>query len=429
VLADLAAGAILLGFLAVFMQPAIVNPFELDQVTAWIVVCYAFAGSILLVRWRRVIAWQRTPFDDALLVYLAIVLITWTASVNRHTTAVSVVRLVAQIGVYAALRVIAADWPALGEKVVAALIAGIAVLEWTALDYHLRSGLSASRFEVFPPLEWNGRTGLGALSAVQFALLVGIAQWARDRIRIAAMILMAGVVVEMILLYARLPWVAAVAVLVGALVVAVPTGGVRRYAAIVGTAGLVAAGFGSSYVVHLIKMMIGLESGAEGGLDIRTTLWHNAVSMIRDHPLMGVGLGNYLAVHQRMYPVPFPAIHPEISGVTHPHNLFLQQTAELGIIGGVAYAALWGVALWLAWRATTRHAPQAHVSAGLFYALITLIVINMGENIFLDQDPSERVRVHTLAWIAIGLAVAQWRRVCALRPDSRATACGVETAV
>jgi len=416
VLSRVAAGAILLAFLAVFMQPVIVNPFELDQATAWVVVCYAFAGSVLAVRWRRVIEWQPTPFDYALVVYLAFVVVAWPASVDRQTTSVSIFHLLGQVAVYVAVRAIVTDSPALGEMVIAAMIIGIAVLEWMALDYRLRFGLSESRLEFFPPLEWNGRAGLGALSAVEFALLIGIGQSAPGRIRTASMILMAGLVVEMILLYARLPWVAALVVLAAASFVSASTGTFRRFVAIVGTTGIVAVVVGRSYALHLIKLMVGLEHGVEGGIDIRSTLWRNALRIIRDHPLAGVGLGNYPRVHQQLFFIPLPATYPELSGVTHPHNLFLQQTAELALAGGLAYATQWGVALWLAWRAATSRPAQALVGAGLFYMLLALVVINMGENVFLEQVSAERVRLHTVAWIAIGLAVAPARVVRARAP-------------
>jgi putative inorganic carbon (HCO3(-)) transporter len=414
-LADIASLGIFLAFLGALLQPTMPNPFLLEPGTSWTIVCYAFAVPVLVFGWVRGHRRQVSPFDYVLCGYLAFVVATWPASVDREQTGIAVARLAGQVAVYCAVRRLAADWPVLGRIFVAALAGGIAVLEWRALDYHLRAGLIA-RLAEFPSLEWNGREGLGVLGVIQFALLLGIWQRAQRRtVRIASMLLLVGSVVELVFLYSRMPWVAAACVLGVAFMTAMRLGGFWRYALGVAAITAIVAVVGTPYVLHLVRTAVGLEYGTEGGLDFRFVLWRNGINIVSQHALGGVGLGNFMEVHQKLYPMPFD-IRPNEAAAAHPHNLFLQQAAEVGVPGGLAYVALWGTALWAGWRICKRATAGFDVGMSLFFALVSIVVVNMGENMFLDLVAAERARVHTIAWIVIGFVVAEWNR--ARQPDA-----------
>jgi O-antigen ligase len=66
----------------------------------------------------------------------------------------------------------------------------------------------------------------------------------------------------------------------------------------------------------------------------RIALWTSAVNMIRDHPLLGVGLDNFLYEYSK-YILPEAWREPNLS---HPHNFILDFWVRLGI-GGVAVFA------------------------------------------------------------------------------------------
>ncbi|GIV33716.1 MAG: hypothetical protein KatS3mg031_1251 [Chitinophagales bacterium] len=75
----------------------------------------------------------------------------------------------------------------------------------------------------------------------------------------------------------------------------------------------------------------------------RFTLWASSVQLIKEHPLTGVGAGNW----KFRYPekgLPERCQTGEVAFM-QPHNDFLWVFAETGVIGGMAFAALFAVAL------------------------------------------------------------------------------------
>ncbi|MFQ5593641.1 MAG: O-antigen ligase family protein, partial [Anaerolineae bacterium] len=65
----------------------------------------------------------------------------------------------------------------------------------------------------------------------------------------------------------------------------------------------------------------------------RIKLWQSAVHMIRDHPVFGVGLDNFLYQYREHYILAGARDDPSLS---HPHNLILDFWTRLGILGVVA---------------------------------------------------------------------------------------------
>jgi O-antigen ligase len=108
-------------------------------------------------------------------------------------------------------------------------------------------------------------------------------------------------------------------------------------------------------------------------IDTRTTIWRAAVDMVRDHPVTGVGLDQFLGQYGRRYVR--PAGWPE-RYTSHPHNVLLDFWLSLGLAG---VAVLW---LWLeiAWRRamaslrvpywSAERAGAAMIVAGLAHGVI-----------------------------------------------------------
>jgi hypothetical protein len=401
---------LLLAFLFVLLHRAILNPFLLEPHTAWAIHCYAFAIPVLVVNGvARRRFWRPTPFDYLICVYIGMVLATWPTSANRTATSGAVFGLLAQVAVYCAVRVLADDRPAWGRVIIAALVGGIGLLEWTALDTHARIGLSSRLIDI-PPLEWNGREGLGLAAAIQCALLVGIWQQTRSRTaQVAALVLVLGAIVELLFLYSRLAWAATAAALIAGVLCSVRLGGLRRYMAALIVIGAFIWGVGTPYMLSLAKVAAGLESGdlAVGGLSYRLAAWFDAPSVIRMHPLLGTGLGTYMSVRQTIQLPRSRHLPDGLPPTLHPHNAYLQHMGEVGIVGGAAYIALWATALWAGWRITSRAKAGLQINLSLFLALIAIAVANLGENMF---EGTERQRLHSIAWMVAALIVAEWNR-------------------
>jgi O-antigen ligase len=398
----------LVTFLVALVHPAILNPFQVEPHVAWTITCYAFGLPILIVNgWVRRALWRPTPFEYVMGAYVVLVLATWPTSFDRHATGVAIRGLGAQLVVFGAVRVLAASWPETPRVVVAALVGGIAMLEWTALAAHLRIGLQVRVLE-FPPLEWSGREGLGLAAAIQCALLIGI--WQRTRssvVSIAAILLILAAVVECLFMYSRVPWAAMAAALIAACVYGVRMGGFRRSLFALVTIGVFVGIVGTPYMMHLARMAAGLARGPESGLSFRMAAWVDAPKVISRNPLRGTGLGTYMTV-RRTIDLPPSRYHlPELPAPLHPHNAYLQQLAEVGIPGGAAYALIWATALWAGWRVSTDRALGHGINVGLFLALVAIAVSNLGENMF---EGTERLRLQSIAWIAAALITAEWDR-------------------
>ncbi len=73
------------------------------------------------------------------------------------------------------------------------------------------------------------------------------------------------------------------------------------------------------------------QSGTGTGF-FRVSVWESAVAMIRDHPVFGVGLDNFLYEYPK-YIKPEAWREPNLS---HPHNIVLDFWVRLGILGVAA---------------------------------------------------------------------------------------------
>lgn len=104
--------------------------------------------------------------------------------------------------------------------------------------------------------------------------------------------------------------------------------GKRRLAGGVALVGLALAGF---LVIVARGRLLNLFSGGSGSL--RLDLWQSSAAMIRDHPLTGIGLDQFLYSYAPRY------IHPEAWSerfTSHPHDIAFDLWLSLGILGLVA---------------------------------------------------------------------------------------------
>jgi len=70
---------------------------------------------------------------------------------------------------------------------------------------------------------------------------------------------------------------------------------------------------------------------------IRVDLWLSSLAMLRDHPLLGVGLDNFTYLYQQVYIREGGIAEPNLS---HPHNWLLHWWLETGLLGLVAFVWL-----------------------------------------------------------------------------------------
>jgi len=71
---------------------------------------------------------------------------------------------------------------------------------------------------------------------------------------------------------------------------------------------------------------------ASGAIWKRMLLWNNAFTAFLDHPLVGVGPGNYKVIHTIYPTIHLEFVHFFVRGL-NAHNLVLQYLAETGLVG------------------------------------------------------------------------------------------------
>jgi Lipid A core - O-antigen ligase and related enzymes len=115
----------------------------------------------------------------------------------------------------------------------------------------------------------------------------------------------------------------------------------------------------------------------------RIYLWEIAKRMIKDHPLFGVGNGNYVSLYDK-----YTEIYPQFKfyGYTRfpCHNSYLKIESELGIIGGVSFAGVLISSLIAVKKfiSTTQDEFYKFFYTGFLASMISFYVMNLSDNLF-----------------------------------------------
>ncbi len=103
----------------------------------------------------------------------------------------------------------------------------------------------------------------------------------------------------------------------------------------------------------------------------RFGIWANTWSLITQHPLLGVGFGEFNLAWSLN---PFPG--RSAAFFDHAHNLPLHLAAELGLPLATAVLALLGLALWLAWRRARQASGEAGVVLTTAWVMVAMIALH-----------------------------------------------------
>lgn len=175
-----------------------------------------------------------------------------------------------------------------------------------------------------------------------------------------------------------------------------------------GAAGLAVAGLASRRARRALLPALGLalllatlHGGIRGrftsafsaaGSSDRVFIWTQAMRIIHDHPLRGVGFGNYPRVCGRYY----DQADPSFGMRTWAHNLELSTLAETGPLGLLALLWLLGIA---ALSLVRRLGPGSFALGGLA-ALVAWFVIAQAHDLLYDT------KVMYALWLALGLSLS-----------------------
>jgi O-antigen ligase len=143
-----------------------------------------------------------------------------------------------------------------------------------------------------------------------------------------------------------------------------------------------------------------------GGGSGRTDLWAIARQVAHDHPVLGVGIGNFeeVAPAYASRTTNLPAIDLVIDEPHVVHNSYLELLAELGVVGFALFVALVGAALGLGWRAVRAFARSGEtdlelIARGLLIGLSGMLAASF----FLSAEYEKQL------WLLLGFATALMR--------------------
>jgi putative inorganic carbon (HCO3(-)) transporter len=125
---------------------------------------------------------------------------------------------------------------------------------------------------------------------------------------------------------------------------------------------------------------------------IRVLLWGSSLQMAADHPVLGVGLDNFLYLYSPAR-TEHPYMHPDAwreSELSHPHNLFLDWWLSLGLPG--LAVLLWTLAL-----AARRARPRSALAVGLIGGFAAALAHGQIDNSYFLPD------LAALWWLQLAL--------------------------
>jgi O-antigen ligase len=256
-----------------------------------------------------------------------------------------------------------------------ALIALVGLFQW-AFGQNLITAEGMWRVRGFYGSPNNLALYLGRL----FPLGVAIAAWGQGRQRRWAYAL-AGLVmaVALFLTYSRGAWVLGVPA--SLLFVAAMRG---RRALVAAAAVLVVLAIAVVLIVGAGRLTSLLDT-TEGTTFFRLQLWQSSWAVIRDRPLLGVGLDNFLYAYRSHYVLPTAWEEFDLS---HPHNLVFDFWLRLGLAGLVILIWLLVAFFRRGWQAYKR-LPDGNarlLALGLMGGMVNFVAHGLVDNAFFLVD-------------------------------------------
>ena len=212
---------------------------------------------------------------------------------------------------------------------------------------------------------------LGRIAPVAIVLLLF---GERDRWRVALYgVASAALVFTLAITFSRGAWLGVAA----GVALAVLLRGQVRWLVAAGAA--VAVGLAVLVVAGAGERALGLVTGLR-----RLYLWQSALAMIRDSPVLGVGLDNFLYRYREEYILPEAALEPDLS---HPHNILLDFWTRTGVLG--VAAMVWLQVLFWRWGWRIRALPSAPARVAglaLMASMTDFLVHGLIDNSFFLAD-------------------------------------------
>ena len=156
-------------------------------------------------------------------------------------------------------------------------------------------------------------------------------------------------------------------------------------------------GFGTAAIVIAFGLFASQRltgASSSGFVETRRFLWSDSVQMLRDYPWTGIGLDQFLWLHQQRY------IDPQIWSeryTSHPHNIVLDAWLSLGLAGIAMLVLFVGVGGWLVWAARSGRRVLDPWQLGALASLAAGFGHGLVDNAYFLPD------LAVLTWLCIAL--------------------------
>lgn len=134
----------------------------------------------------------------------------------------------------------------------------------------------------------------------------------------------------------------------------------------------------------------------------RVKLWGIGIKMIKDHPMLGVGNGNYDSYYSKYSPEFKNIEYYPIDGKFRPHDIILKIQSELGILGTFAFIGLM-VSIFLKLKKVIKCGEDEfsqNFYKGFIVSFLAFMAMNILDNFFIAP------KVIGFFWVLIALSEA-----------------------
>ncbi|MBI4787225.1 MAG: O-antigen ligase family protein [Chloroflexi bacterium] len=356
--------------------------------SAWMVWGFVAALGLYLARWVALGSpVPATTLNLPILLLLAMVAVGWLLSPAPELAPITAAQAVASVTLFFVLADrlhSAADlWRVAAALVVLGVLFALAAPFTVNLEIHKYFRLPEQYVDLWPRLGkvTNANILAGAIAPIVPIAVALIAQ-SESRWRVWGAVSLAPMVGMLFLLQSR----GALFALAVGLVVWVAL--YRRWLLPVLPVGLTLALFVNNTVTgqSVAQFLYGdVSAQTLRSFGQRQDIWVQAIYLLRESPLLGIGLGAFPRVTNVAWP--------------HAHNLFLQVALDTGLLGFGAFVALLAVTartMWNAYRAPV----ERHLATGILAALTVVVVHGLGDVVVWGTAKSSIV-----LWIVLALAV------------------------
>ncbi|HFD40751.1 MAG TPA: O-antigen ligase domain-containing protein, partial [Anaerolineae bacterium] len=129
--------------------------------------------------------------------------------------------------------------------------------------------------------------------------------------------------------------------------------------------------------------LVSLLDTSEGTTFFRLQLWQSSLSMLGDHPLLGVGPDNFLYAYRSRYVLPTAW---EEFNLSHPHNFVLDFWLRLGLPGLLIALGLLAGFFRRGWRLYRRGGALSLLALGLMGGMVNFAAHGLVDNAFFLVD-------------------------------------------